>query len=173
MPAVARIELQSPSAELGSRLRVLCALPRAGSLGRVGAMVARYGNDNAEVILEQNPRTCRALLDGGGCDVAVVADDPLGQHILDDRGQGDVPIIVVARQPSHASQRLAIRDDLVERGAFVWLVMTPKAAEFTVVFGLPKRTRLNALKNSARNCIRTRSVIGTCLKNDRSQLRVP
>ncbi len=119
MPAVARIELQSPSTDLGPRLRVLCALPRAGSLGRVGAMVVRFGNEIADVILEQNPRTCRALLDGGGCDVAVVADDPLGQHILDDRGQGDVPIIVIARHPAHVAQRPAIRDDLLERGAFV------------------------------------------------------
>ena len=150
MPAVARIELQTLSADPAARLRVLCALPRAGMLGRVGAIVARFGNESADVIFEHNPRTCRALLNGNGCDVAVVADDALGQHILDDRGHGDVPIVVIARHPAHASQRAALRDDLLERGAFVCVFAVD--ASFAVL-----ETALEAARSSLVRAARGRT----------------
>src|SRR5438270_355982 len=50
------------------------------------------------------------------------------------------------------------------------LVITPKSGLLNVVFGLLKFTRLNALKNSARNCRLRRSRITKFFSTDMSRL---
>jgi hypothetical protein len=59
------------------------------------------------------------------------------------------------------------------RGTFAWDVTFPNAPvtwSFQFVSGLPKTTRLKALKNSARNCTVTDSLIFVSLINDKFSL---
>ena len=67
-------------------------------------------------------------------------------HRLREEGVRTAP---PASPPS--GQNSSFSPNWICRGALAWLVITPKAAEVTVVFGLPNCARLKALKNSARN----------------------
>src|SRR5215475_6153566 len=60
-----------------------------------------------------------------------------------------------------------------KRGWFTWLLTTPNDALPSTCPGKPNSTRLNRLKNSARNCIPARSLIAVVFTNARSQLLIP